>query len=159
MKYKQTQSQTAIDINKGQSKLGMCVCRSSRTVLKLVETSNLKANQCQKMGQKLLKCILFFRKKTESMITSFYQSVTKTQIQIYHLLVVLICNLKREEAKLLLLFSNHTPKQPVNTSCINSHLVFGHQLMKQSGQKNGHFFSKIPTVPICSVGPGLWQCW
>ena len=26
MKYKQTQSQTAIDINKGQTKFGMCVC-------------------------------------------------------------------------------------------------------------------------------------
>ena len=55
MKYKQTQSQTAIDINKGQSKFGMCVCRSSGTVLKLVETSNLKASQCQKNGAKLIK--------------------------------------------------------------------------------------------------------
>ena len=55
MKYKQTQSQTAIDINKGQSKFGMCVYRSSGTVLKLVETSNLKASQCQKNGAKLIK--------------------------------------------------------------------------------------------------------
>ena len=134
MKYKQTQSQTAIDINKGQSKFGMCVCRSSGTVLKLVETSNLKASQCQKNGAKLIKMHTIFFQKTESMVASFYPSATKTLFQIYHLLVVLICNLKREEAKLLLPFSNHTPKQPVNTSCINSNLAFGHQLIKQSGQ-------------------------
>ena len=132
----------------------MCVYRSSGTVLKLVESSNLKSNQCKKMGQNLLKCIPISFQKTESILTSFYQSVTKTQFQIYHLLVVLICNLKREEAKLLLLFSNHTPKQPVRTSCINSHLHF--VLMKRMAT-----FFKNPNCPHmqCTVGPGLWQCW
>ena len=99
------------------------------------------------MGQKLSKCILFSFQNTESMVASFYQPVTKTQIQIYHLLFVLICDLKRKEVKLLLFFSNHTPQQPVNTSFINSHLVFCHQLMKWSGQENGHFFQKSQQSP------------
>ena len=104
------------------------------------------------MGQNVLKCIHFFFQKTKSMVASFYQSVTKTQIQIYHLLFVLICDLKRKEVKLLLLFSNHTPQQPVNTSFINSHLVFCHQLMKWSGQENGHFFQKSQQSPYAPSG-------
>ena len=104
------------------------------------------------MGQKLSKCILFSFQNTESMVASFYQPVTKTQIQIYPLLFVLICDLKRKEVKLLLFFSNHTPQQPVNTSFINSHLVFCHQLMKWSEQENGHFFKKSQQSPYAPSG-------
>ena len=89
MKYKQTQSQTAIYINKGQSKF-ICVCvqvqwNHSKVVW---DEKLLTAFQYQKKGAKLIKMHTIFFSKSLLIVVSFYHLIAKTQIQIYRSLVV-----------------------------------------------------------------------
>ena len=133
----------------------MCVYRSSGTILKLVETSN----QCQKNGAKIIKMHnIFFSKHG---INGRFILSASDQNPNSNLSLTVCFDLRFEKKRgqtASSLLKSHT-----TTSSKHQLYQFAFSFLSPTDEmkwaRERTLFSKIPTVPICSIGPSLWQCW
>ena len=137
----------------------MCVYRSRGTVLSLVETSNLKANRCQKNGAKLIKMHTNYFQKNR--INCRFVSSIGNQNPNSNLSLTVCFDLRFEKKRgqtASFLLKSHT-----TTTSKHQLYQFAFSFLSPTDEmkwaRERTLFSKIPTVPICSIGPSLWQCW